>query len=303
MISKSKSIFTPIDDNRSMLAGAWGFGEVKADTPIKQELPKGPADSNGTRSSALGQEGGRPLPPAYPQPQRTASTASLGEKRPNLKLQIPSEPESDTGGATGSAMDSTAVLSPKPAHGEGSGGSGDRGSSDRPGGGAAAGPGGAGGGSEMPKAGGVHLPPPSPSASALLSAGAQGPPNPFARPLPPNAGAPGQPGTSAGPGGSNTAAYSSSANIETPMSALPSRVLGDQFLPSPSSFYPEWGFGSGNGGRSAGGMGESNMLPSPLNWQTPVAGQGPEFGNEKDEEGRKREREGGEEGDAKRVRA
>jgi len=127
----------------------------------------------------------------------------------------------------------------------------------------------------------------------LLSAGAQGPPNPFARPLPPSA-----------TGSQNTQAYGANQNIETPMSALPSRFVADQFLPSPSSFYPEWGFG-GSGGRSAGGDG-GNMLPSPLNWQTPVGANAPGFGEKGGEDANaKRERDGGggDEGDPKRVKA
>ena len=52
--------------------------------------------------------------------------------------------------------------------------------------------------------------------------------------------------------------------IETPMSALPSRFM-QEMLPSPSTFYSEWGFGRAN---------DSNMLPSPLNFQTPVVGNG-----------------------------
>ena len=39
--------------------------------------------------------------------------------------------------------------------------------------------------------------------------------------------------------------------------------MADGLLPSPSSFYPEWGFGR-SGGESA------NILPSPLTFQTPV---------------------------------
>jgi transcription factor RLM1 len=90
------------------------------------------------------------------------------------------------------------------------------------------------------------------------------------------------------------------------MSALPSRFVADQFLPSPSSFYPDWGFGSAGGGRSASGDG-GNMLPSPLNWQTPVGGNAPGFG-EKSGEGdsgvkRERDREGGDEGESKRIKA
>jgi MADS-box transcription factor len=55
--------------------------------------------------------------------------------------------------------------------------------------------------------------------------------------------------------------------IDTPVSALPSRFMTNEFLPSPSSFYPEWNFS----GR------ESNTLPSPLNFATPVVGTGPSF--------------------------
>ncbi|KAF5020898.1 hypothetical protein F66182_7050 [Fusarium sp. NRRL 66182] len=88
------------------------------------------------------------------------------------------------------------------------------------------------------------LPPPSPSASAILSAGATGPPNPFARPPP-----------------------QQTVNGETPVSALPSRFLTNELLPSPSSFYPDWNFRGG----------DSNTLPSPLNFATPVVGSGPSF--------------------------
>ncbi|KAM0299905.1 hypothetical protein HYE67_005794 [Fusarium culmorum] len=88
------------------------------------------------------------------------------------------------------------------------------------------------------------LPPPSPSASAILSAGATGPPNPFARPPP-----------------------QQNVNGETPVSALPSRFLTNELLPSPSSFYPDWNFRGG----------DSNTLPSPLNFATPVVGSGPSF--------------------------
>jgi MADS-box transcription factor len=43
--------------------------------------------------------------------------------------------------------------------------------------------------------------------------------------------------------------------------------MNNEFLPSPSSFYPEWNF-RGN---------DSNTLPSPLNFATPVVGTGPSF--------------------------
>jgi MADS-box transcription factor len=66
-------------------------------------------------------------------------------------------------------------------------------------------------------------------------------------------------------------------------------------LPSPSSFYPEWGFG-----RSGP---DSNMLPSPLTFPTPVMATGPGFGRgEAESLGEKRK--GSEErlADAKKVK-
>lgn len=81
------------------------------------------------------------------------------------------------------------------------------------------------------------------------------------------------------------------------MSALPSRFVADGLLPSPSSFYPEWGFG-----RSGG---DGNMLPSPLNFQTPVVGTGPSFLRD-EEADRKRKSVSGDAGDqaeAKRLKA
>jgi MADS-box transcription factor len=56
-------------------------------------------------------------------------------------------------------------------------------------------------------------------------------------------------------------------NVDTPASALPSRFLNTEFLPSPSTFYQDWNF-RGN---------DSNTLPSPLNFATPVVGSGPSF--------------------------
>jgi MADS-box transcription factor len=55
-------------------------------------------------------------------------------------------------------------------------------------------------------------------------------------------------------------------NIDTPVSALPSRFLGEGLLPSPNGFYADWGI-KGN---------EHNTL-SPLTWSTPVVGTGPSF--------------------------
>ena len=244
---KSRSIFTPIDDSRSLLAQHWGFGTM---TEPRAEVIKSEKDNRSQSvdvSSIQRHNPSVPTPPPppprpVPQPQRTQTIASLtgeGGKRPRLKVQIPSEQSDDGGSAT-----------------------------------AASSPGGTAGGTPAKVSSGashssaVVLPPPSPSASALLSAGAQGPPNPFARPHPPMNTA-----------SQNTQAYNSNNNIETPISALPSRFVADGLLPSPSSFYPEWGFGrSGD---------SSNMLPSPLNFQTPVGVNGPSFLREEEDRKRK----------------
>jgi len=175
-----------------------------------------------------------PQQPTQPQPpQRTASTSSVpiiapptrastapDAKRPRLKVQIPSEASGDEAATADSDAASTSQLhlttGPQQQQGQHSH---------------------------------VVLPPPSPSTNTLLSAGAQGPPNPFARPAPP---------MSTNPHAANR------ENIETPMTALPSRFM-QEMLPSPSTFYSDWGFGRSN---------DSNMLPSPLNFQTPVVGNG-----------------------------
>ncbi|KAI4217295.1 MAG: hypothetical protein LQ351_000604 [Letrouitia transgressa] len=273
--SKSRSIFTPIDDSRSLLAQHWGLGksttESRNETKSEKENRSQSVDvSNMHRNSAPEQMTSPPKPqkattlpqrnqslPDIPPPPRTSSS-QIGGKRPRLKVQIPSE-QSDGGSAT-------AESSPRES-GDTTGGTPAKASTD------------------ASHSSGVVLPPPSPSASAIISAGAQGPPNPFARPHPPIANNP------------NGTSFSSNNNIETPISALPSRFVADNLLPSPSSFYPEWGFG-----RSGG---ENNMLPSPLNFQTPVMGNGPSFLRDEDAERKRKspEGEGQEEGsNVKRIK-
>jgi len=266
--AKSHSIFTPIDDSRSLLAQHWGSSSTADVTsnPAATKTDGGPrAQSIDVASMGRKQANGRstpqPQPPHptqqqhHPHPQRTVSSSSVPkipppsrtnsmQAKPRLKVQIPSE-ASDGGETTADASPrdtaATATMTPVRANGEGP----------------------------------VVLPPPSPSASALLSAGASGPPNPFARPAPP----------------SNTSNYNNRNDMETPISALPSRFVSDQLLPSPSSFYPEWGFGR-----------QDNMLPSPLTFQTPVAANGPSF-KEQDETDRKRKTsDGSDGGQGKRIR-
>ncbi|KAI9655625.1 MAG: hypothetical protein M1829_000624 [Trizodia sp. TS-e1964] len=279
---KSKSIFTPIDVGRSVLAQHWGAGPAPHDSPvpqrreplIKSELPhnKSPpmqvTSAPPQRKSSAPSQAPASAPHAQQSPelvQRTASVSSsvadmsgsrqnsisqAGAMRPRLKVQIPSE-HSDGGSATGdsSPHDSAQTMTGNPQPAKGASGTSDGNHSS-----------------------GVVLPPPSPSASGLLSAGASGPPNPFARPQAPT---------------SQSFKNDSNNSIETPISALPSRFMADGLLPSPSSFYPDWGFGRGA---------DPNMLPSPLNFQTPVVSNGPSFlreelGEKEKERERERERE------------
>lgn len=250
--SKSRSIFTPIDDRGSVLARHFGAGASIYESPRGNQAVKVEAHEESTET--------RPASSSATEPTRTQSMSSAPElkppmrtnsgplpsKRPQLKVQIPSE-NSDRGSATAesSSRDSAGNKTATPAK-------------DNP-----------------PT--GVVLPPPSPSAGAILSAGAQGPPNPFARPPPPGA----SQGSSYGNNGgtSNNTSTNNSNNIETPISALPSRFVSDALLPSPSSFFPEWGFG-----RSGP---DSNLLPSPLTFPTPAIQSGPSFSRE-DEQDKKR---------------
>ncbi|KAI0193486.1 hypothetical protein F4808DRAFT_453231 [Astrocystis sublimbata] len=235
---QSGSIFTPIDDNRSILGqhldsfhdahlkdegGSRAQSvDVGAVSRIKSSnSPPGMPQRSNTgigfpkaRGSVSIPEGG------FTPPSRSNSMKMDGAARPRLRVQIPDE-ASDAGSNTGEPATTsprgTADASAQPVR---------RNGVDAP-----------------------RLPPPSPSATSILSAGATGPPNPFARPPPQNL---------------NT----SNMDIGTPVSALPSRFLNTEFLPSPSSFYPpEWNFRGDN----------SATMPSPLNFATPVAGSGPSF--------------------------
>ncbi|KAL9598917.1 MAG: hypothetical protein Q9219_004182 [cf. Caloplaca sp. 3 TL-2023] len=247
--TKSRSIFTPIDDSRSLLAQHWGLGKSSETREVKVEK------ENRSQSVDVGAIQPRNKPPegitsppkhANTMPQRNSlpvesqlprpNSAQIGGKRPQLKVQIPSE-QSDGGSATAesSPRESGGTVGETPAKAS----------------------------TDASHSSGVVLPPPSPSASAILSAGAQGPPNPFARPHPPAH------NTNGGSFSSNN-----TNNIETPISALPSRFVAEGLLPSPSAFYPEWTFGrSGD---------NSNLMPSPLTFQTPVVGTGPSFLRDED---------------------
>ncbi|KAI2777473.1 hypothetical protein F4815DRAFT_288874 [Daldinia loculata] len=236
---KQHSIFTPIDENRSILsqhmASFNAEPRTKDDGNRSQSVDVGAVSRSKSdsspplpqRSSTSNLSHSRNSIPTIPEttftpPSRSNSLKVGGGARPRLKVQIPEE-QSDNGSTAGgdtatsprTTIDTTTQVTRR-------------------------------NGIEGPGTG-VVLPPPSPSASAMLSAGATGPPNPFARPHPQT--------------------QNNSMNIDTPVSALPSRFLNNEFLPSPSSFYPEWNF------RGT----DSNTLPSPLNFATPVVGSGPSF--------------------------
>lgn len=235
---KQHSIFTPIDENRSILSQHLASfttepERIKTESNRSQSVDGGSVSRNEnlTKSPPRPQRANtqtlpKPRPPVsipettFTPPSRSNSLKVGGGvgRGPRLKVQIP-----NGGGQNGDSAtaESTSPRNPADATPQ----------TTRP--------------PHMIQV----LPPPSPSASARLSAGATGPPNPFARPPPP----------SQNNGGG--------MNIDTPVSALPSRFLNTEFLPSPSSFYPNWDF-RGN---------DSNTLASPLNFATPVVGTGPSF--------------------------
>lgn len=231
---KSHSIFTPIEEDRSILSRHLAsFASDAHAVKVESSLSNASRPHSVDVTSSARNISSPPRPGDYDQKSRTVSVSSAernftppsrsnsfktgaaaaGAARPRgprLTVQIP-DGGSDPGSATGGDS-----ISPRPVDTT----------------------------TQAPphRQNSVILPPPSPSTSALLSAGASGPPNPFARPPP-------------------------QSHVETPASALPSRFLGTEFLPSPSSFYNDWNFRATS----------DNTLPSPLNFSTPIASTGPSF--------------------------
>ena len=247
--TKSHSIYTPLDDTRSMLAQHWSATN-NADAQRSEPLPKADPTSrsqsvdvglgvrkmeNGflsPRSSQKRTVPGEALPKPPPRPTSTSGIGSFAPpprmnsmsadvKRPRLTVKIPSE-QSDGGSATGESSPKdaggTSIATPIRAP------------------------------TENGRPSGIILPPPSPSASAgaSTSAGASGPINPFARPPVPL---------------NNSTLYKDS---ETPMSALPSRFV-EGLLASPNSslFYQDW---------NSGQMGNINNPASPAIYQPTPTG-------------------------------
>ncbi|ETN36956.1 uncharacterized protein HMPREF1541_07944 [Cyphellophora europaea CBS 101466] len=258
--SKSRSIFTPIDEGGSVLAQHF-FGAPDPPRPgpsshLKRETSPNPRNELAppprsiTAQPRLAQPVPQPPRPSsvsndFPPPQRSNTSGSRsGASRPKLNLTIPSE-ASDNEASGGADAPSASAAHPRSANPAGnSNSSSERGENRH-----------------------IVLPPPSPSASAVLSAGAVGPGNPFARPPPPtssqnkdaydtNRDRGGEVGGRAGATGRQQAGD----GIDTPISALPSRYMSNELLPSPSNFFSEWGDWS----RGGGGTGMSAVLPSPM---------------------------------------
>ncbi|KKA30877.1 hypothetical protein TD95_004708 [Thielaviopsis punctulata] len=264
-VQQSNSIFTPVDDKRSVLAqhldvfntttaaaaaaAATTAGEKKDEAhrrsqsveEAKSITSQSPPDAQ--KPVLAVKTTSRPSVPetTFTPPSRSNSMNSVkvttpggGALRPRLKVQIPDEtPEPGSGAGAGVAAAPAEGNSPRTATGTHAPPL-KRNASD--------------------SHSALVLPPPSPSATTLLSAGASGPPNPFARPPPPTQN-----------GGSN------SVKVDTPGGLpLPSRYISSEYLPSPSSFWP-------TAGGDAWSVRDSNTLPSPLNFATPVVGAGPSF--------------------------
>ncbi|KAI1870667.1 uncharacterized protein JN550_004813 [Neoarthrinium moseri] len=252
---KQHSIFTPIDENRSILSqhlasfvsepqslkdevGVNGNRSQSVDVGAVSRNNAGSSPPMPQRSNTSNLGKARNSVPTIPEttftpPSRSNSLRVPGGPRPKLKVQIPdeqSETSSNAAESTTSPRNTSDTTSQSTRRN-----------------------------AAEAQAPGVVLPPPSPSASALLSAGATGPPNPFARPI------------------QSQQQQGGNMNIDTPVSALPSRFLNNEFLPSPSSFYPEWNYSRN----------DSNTLPSPLNFATPVHGTGPSFLREENSNKRK----------------
>jgi transcription factor RLM1 len=253
--SKSRSIFTPIDEGGSVLAQHFfgapdpprtgpGPSQFKREASPNLQGEIKPPPRSTTAQPRLAQPIQQPPRSSsasndFPPPQRSNTSGSRSGARPKLNLTIPSE-ASDNENSGGPDAPSASAAHPRSANPAGnSNSSSERGENRH-----------------------IVLPPPSPSASAVLSAGAVGPGNPFARPPPPTStqnkdaydanrerGGDGRAGARQGTGD----------GIETPVSALPSRYMSNELLPSPSNFFSEWGDWA-----RGGGTGMSAVLPSPM---------------------------------------
>lgn len=235
--TKSRSVFTPIDDNTSILAHDFGLIERSPGRSVSNKPASHNSELSSETSARSASTSAIPqrtqslpvpppnfVPPSTGQPSQVSTQPSCEVKRPKLKVQIPGESpasvasadEKDDEEPQGQNLVNTGV----------------------------------GRGVKNP----VVLPPPSSdtnsNANNSPSAGAQGPPNPFAKlpPLTPGATTGGPPSTTTAP--NSNSQNGGNNNVETPLAVLPSRFISDALLPSPSTLYPELNFGrllAGNG--------------------------------------------------------
>lgn len=242
---KSHSIFTPIEENRSILSqhlASFAKEPIKTESAAAAAAANAASAASRSQSIDVGSVSRANHDPSPPLPQRSNTQSSDQSRTPSIPettFTPPSRSNSvKVGGAGGGRARGPRLTVQIPDGGSDAGTPTADGTSPK-----------------NPtenttqvtqRQNSLVLPPPSPSATTLLSAGATGPPNPFARPVP---------------------QQTVNGDNVTPVSALPSRFLNNEFLPSPSSFYPEWNFRGG----------DSNTLPSPLNFATPVVGSGPSF--------------------------
>ncbi|TGZ84753.1 hypothetical protein EX30DRAFT_7386 [Ascodesmis nigricans] len=209
--TKSRSTFTPIGPSESMLAQHF----IGSDSQRARTIDLGAAQRDPQPKNER--------PPLPPPPQPIDTTAPLPPSRsnsindpksagmrPRLKVQIPVEEEANPQNSPNDPTKPPNPLSARP------------GTDSNP----------------IPV-----LPPPSPAgpSSALLSAGATGPSNPFSRPLP----------------------VATTGADGTPVSAMPSRLLGNEYISSPISLLCNWEDWKPS---------QRELLPSPMNLQTPVVG-------------------------------
>ena len=261
--AKSRSMFTPIGPGDSLLAQAFGFPQHEPSRSHSVDVGSIARSNNASNMS------GNPIKSEKQSPKPAPASVLASTTSSNVNSQQPSaEPVPPPPSRTNSMASNSGKPGVRPRlkvqipseHSDAGDATAE--SSPRESAGTTAGQSvkGVGEGNHP-----VVLPPPSPSV-ALRSAGASGgPANPFARPPPATTGAP----------------------SETPISALPSRFCDNGLLPSPSTFYPEWGTVFGASASRTGG--DPNMLPSPLNFQTPVVSAGRNlFGEDSDVNGKRK---------------
>jgi MADS-box transcription factor len=133
MSVKHSSIFTPIDESRSILSQHWASSTSNAESRSDTATSNNRSQSvdNGAVSRAIKQSDSpaprsqthnkrntsmSSAPEGFHPPSRTNSASLGGAKRPALSLQIPLEDASDAGSATADSASSPRAATPPNAH-------------------------------------------------------------------------------------------------------------------------------------------------------------------------------------------